>query len=310
MQAKHAFERAAEQRGVKILHYHADNGRFADNAFIADCNAQRQSLSYCGVNAHFQNGIAERQIRDLQEQTRMCMLYAMNKWKRMILICLWPYAMRHANDVANSTPRKGEDGSPIERFTGVPIRPKLRHYHAFRCPTYVLDNSLQSGQGAPKWKQRARLGICLGPSPSHARTVALILNPRTGHVSPQFHVKFDDFFETVGNSPTDMDIPEPEWKYLSGFTIKKDKTHKDPKGALSTLLALRRGATKVTNSLAPSQIPDDAPNGQPTVETITLTLDGTDDLADPTPPDTPGPTTAPEDPPVTEPPTPAQHSSI
>ena len=53
VQAKHAFERAAEQRGVKIIHYHADNGRFADNAFIEDCNAQRQSLSYCGVNAHF-----------------------------------------------------------------------------------------------------------------------------------------------------------------------------------------------------------------------------------------------------------------
>ena len=209
VQAKHAFERAAEQRGVKILHYHADNGRFADNAFIADCNAQSKSLSYCGVNAHFQNGIAERRIRDLQEQTRTCILYAMNKWKRMILICLWPYAMRHANDVANSTPRKSEDSSPIERFTGVPVRPKLRHYHAFGCPTYVIDNSLQSGQGAPKWKQRARLGIYLGPSPSHAPTVALILNPHTGHVSPQFHVKFDDFFETMWNSPTDMDIPEP-----------------------------------------------------------------------------------------------------
>ena len=305
VQAKHAFERAAEQRGVKILHYHADNERFADNAFIEDCNRQRQSLSYCGVNVHFQNGIAERRILDLQEQTRTCMLYAMNKWKRMILICLWPYAMRHANDVANSTPRKGEDSSPIERFTGVPVRPKLRHYHAFVCPTYVLDNSLQSGQGAPKWKQRARLGIYLGPSPSHARTEALILNPRTGHVSPQFHVKFDDFFETVGDSPTDMDIPEPEWKYLSGFAIKKGKTDKDPKGALSTLLAPRRGAIKVTNSLAPSQIPDDAPNSQPTVETITKTLDGTDDLADPTPPDTLGPTTAPEDQPVTAPPTPA-----
>ena len=32
--AKHAFERSTEQHGVKILHYHADNGRFADNAFI------------------------------------------------------------------------------------------------------------------------------------------------------------------------------------------------------------------------------------------------------------------------------------
>ena len=119
VQAKHAFERSAEQRGVKILHYHADNGRFADNAFINDCKRQRQGLSYCGVNAHFQNGIAERRIRDLQEQTRTSMLYAMSKWKKMILIRLWPYAMRHANDVANATPKKGEESSPLEKFSGV-----------------------------------------------------------------------------------------------------------------------------------------------------------------------------------------------
>ena len=86
--AKHAFECLAEQRGMKILHFHAVNGQFMDNAFIADCNMQQQSLSYCGVNAHFQNSIVEHCIRDLQEQTRTSMLYAMNKWKRMILICM------------------------------------------------------------------------------------------------------------------------------------------------------------------------------------------------------------------------------
>ena len=191
--AKHAFKSSADQHGVKVIHYHADNGRFADNAFIADCKAQRQGLSYCGVNAHFQNGIAEHRIRDLQEQTRTSMLYAMNKWKRMVLICLWPYTMCHANDVANATPRKGEDQSPLECFPGDKITPKLRHFHAFGCPIYVLDNALQSGQRSPKWKQRSRLGIYLGPSPSHARSVALVLNSRTDHVSPQFHVKFDDF---------------------------------------------------------------------------------------------------------------------
>ena len=56
--AKHSFECSADQCGVKISHYHADNCRFVDNAFIADCKAQRQGLSYCGVNAHFKNGIA------------------------------------------------------------------------------------------------------------------------------------------------------------------------------------------------------------------------------------------------------------
>ena len=305
VQAKHAFERAAEQRGVKILHCHADNQRFTGNAFIADCNAQRQSLSYCGVNAHFQNGIAGRWIQDLQELTRTSMLYAMNKWKRMILICLWPYAMRHANDVANSTPRKGEDRSIIEKFTGVPIRPKLCHYHAFGCPTYVLDNALQSGQGVPKWKQRARLGIYLGPSPSHARTVALILNPQTGHVSPEVHVKFDDFFETVGNSPTDMDMPEPEWKYLSGFAIKKGLTDKDSKGELLNLLAPRQGATRVTNDPAPFQIPEESPTSQPNVEPIMESFNETEDIPDPTPPAIAVPPAAPEEQPVIGPSTPA-----
>ena len=180
--AKHAFECSVEQHVMRILHYHADNGRLVDNAFIADCNMQQQSLSYCRVNAHFQNGIKEHRIRDLQEQTRTSMLYAMNKWKRMILICLWPYAMRHANDVANATPRKGEELSPLVKFSGVQVTPKLRHFHAFGCPMYVLDIALQSGQGTPKWKHHSRLRVYLGPSPSHARSVALVLNPRTGHV--------------------------------------------------------------------------------------------------------------------------------
>ena len=306
VKARHAFENAAEQRGVKILHYHADNGRFADNAFIVDCNAQLQSLSYCGVNAHFQNGIAERCIRDLQEQTRTSMLNAMNKWKKMILICLWPYAMRHANDVANATPRMGENKSPLEKFTGVPVRPKLCHFHAFGCPTYVLDNALQSGQGVPKWKHRARLGVYLGPSPSHAQTVALVLNPRTGHVSPQFHVKFDDFFETVGNSPNDMDAPQPEWKYLSGFAIKKGATDTGTKGALANLLAPWRGATKVTHVHAPTQIPEAQPtNRQHEEPTLEPTYEATDDATPQLPMETVPPTAQEEQQPLTGPSLPA-----
>ncbi len=41
------------------------------------------------------------------------------------------------------------------------------------------------------------MGLYVGHSPSHAANVALIFNPRTGHVSPQFHVVFDDAFTTV-----------------------------------------------------------------------------------------------------------------
>jgi hypothetical protein len=41
------------------------------------------------------------------------------------------------------------------------------------------------------------MGIYVGCSLSHASNVALILNPRTGQVSPQFHIVFDDYFTTV-----------------------------------------------------------------------------------------------------------------
>ena len=46
-------------------------------------------------------------------------------------------------------------------------------------------------------------------SPNQARSVALILNPTTGLVSPQYHIKFDDTFETVCNQ---VDPAHGEWK--------------------------------------------------------------------------------------------------
>ena len=61
-----------------------------------------------------------------------------------------------------------------------------------------IDARIQSGLSTcPKWEPRSRLGIYVGHSPAHAGTLALVLNPRTGHVSPQFHIVFDDLFTTV-----------------------------------------------------------------------------------------------------------------
>ena len=65
--ANGAFESFAAELGVRILHYHCDNGRFADNTFKQACNNTRQQLTFCGINTHFQNGIAKLSIRDLSE---------------------------------------------------------------------------------------------------------------------------------------------------------------------------------------------------------------------------------------------------
>ena len=220
--AKQSFERFARDHRVKILHYHADNGRFADNGFIQACKDNNQGLTYCGVNAHFQNGVAEKRIRDLQEQARTMLLFAVHKWPKMLSMALWPYALRTANEVRNSTPMENQTKTPLELFAQVAIAPKLKHFHTFGCPTYILDNMLQGNKTLQKWQARSRLGIYLGPSPNHSRSISLILNPRTGHTSPQYHIKHDDFFETVNpKKTTNFDAPPPEWKYLARFLQRK-----------------------------------------------------------------------------------------
>ncbi len=42
--------------------------------FCAAYEAQQQKLTFCGVNAHFQNGIAEQAILDLLEGARKQLL--------------------------------------------------------------------------------------------------------------------------------------------------------------------------------------------------------------------------------------------
>ena len=73
----------------------------------------------------------------------------------------------------------------------------IRHYHTFGFPVYVLDARLQGAGFIPKWDEQVRVGAYVRISPIHAGNVSLILNLSTGHVSPQFHVVFDETFSTV-----------------------------------------------------------------------------------------------------------------
>jgi hypothetical protein len=222
--AKKAFEAFAAQFGVTICHYHADNGRFAGNLWIKLVQEHRpqQTMSFCGVGAHHQNRVAEKKIRDLQEAARTMMLHASICWPTSQSVSLWPYAIRVAVDVMNSRPRKdGMKMLPLQTFTASNALPRLKDFHTFGCPVYVLNKSLQTGKSQSKWLSRARLGIYLGMSPKHARSVALVLNPRTGLVSLQWHLKFNDKFETVMMS---TDVTHGYWKKVAG--LSQWDTHK------------------------------------------------------------------------------------
>ena len=80
VRAKVCYEGHARRHGVNVKHYHTDNGIFAGNMFKEDVRAQRQTMSYCGVGAHHQNGRVEKLIRDIQDQGRTVLLHAQHRW--------------------------------------------------------------------------------------------------------------------------------------------------------------------------------------------------------------------------------------
>ena len=176
VQAKQAFEAEAKRYGVTIKHYHADNGLFRTKPFEQDIEKKGQTLTFAGVGAHHQNGIAEKRIGDLQRRATTLLLHAQRRWPDAINTHLWPYAIRCANETRNTCPTKTSALSPLNRFCQSDRKPSYRHQHHFGCPVYVLNKEIQDGKKARKWIDRTRIGINLGPSPRHASSVALILN--------------------------------------------------------------------------------------------------------------------------------------
>ena len=215
IEGKQTFERYAKARGVTISAYHADNGIFKAIDWVKECIKSHQQLTYAGVGAHHQNGRAEKRIRDLQETTRTMLVHAQRRWPNAINVALWPYALRQANLCFNIAPslQNKERLSPNQLFESHKVEINPKHWYPFGCPVYVLAEPLQNGKPFNKWKHRARVGVYLGQSPIHNRNVALVLSLETGHVSPQFHVTFDNSF----HSKDQINI-QSKWQQKTGFT--------------------------------------------------------------------------------------------
>ncbi|KAL7526047.1 hypothetical protein ACHAXR_002208, partial [Thalassiosira sp. AJA248-18] len=112
---------------------------------------------------------------------------------------LWSFAVDHAGWLYNRIPQCGSGIAPLEFLTRERdfYHRDLRRSHVWGCPAYVLEASLQDGKKIPKWNRRARMGQFLGFSRQHSSLVAMVRNLHTGYVSPQFHVVFDDKFDTI-----------------------------------------------------------------------------------------------------------------
>ena len=76
IQAKDAFETYATQRGVVVKHYHVNNGIFKSDPWIHHCQKRKQTHTFCGMDSHHQNGIAEHCIQTLSDSARIQLLHA------------------------------------------------------------------------------------------------------------------------------------------------------------------------------------------------------------------------------------------
>jgi hypothetical protein len=184
--SKTEFEGWAARFNIKITNIRADNGVYSAKLFKDACDKQQQSLTFCGVGAHWQNGIAERFIGTITERAHTILLHAMAKWPDVIKEDMWPFAIRHAIQFHNSSIRKGCHDPPYKLFTGEDPPCSIHDFRTSGCPTYVLHKSLQDGNAISKWKERAWRGVYIGPSTCHSNNVPLIYNPETTHVSPPY----------------------------------------------------------------------------------------------------------------------------
>jgi hypothetical protein len=220
VEAKYAFEAFSRSQGVTIKHYHAANGRFADNAFIKDVREEisSKSITLCGVNSHAQNGISDNHNMNLQEPTRKQLLHANARWPAAVTTNMWPYTLRNTQHMRNSFQDRKDGTWTPDISSGVEVDPNLKANHTFGCPAYALNSKLATGKTIPKWDAIGRVGLYMCTSPRHARNVSAVLSLYTGLVSPQFHVQHDEFFETVRPKAGNTAVLS-HWQTLSGLRL-------------------------------------------------------------------------------------------
>ncbi|KAL7457958.1 hypothetical protein ACHAWC_009470 [Mediolabrus comicus] len=200
--SKARFERFMwDVAGVTVKEYHSDQGsNFISEPFRDDCKSKGQSQSFSGTGAKFENGAAERAVKTVMWMARSQLLHCSLRWDKdgTASPSLWPMAVEYSVWLFNRTPKMDTCYSPLELLTcrRSDHRDLLRS-KVWGCPCYVLEAKLQDGHKLPKFSRRSRIGQFMGMSPEHSSLIGRVRSLRTGSITNQFHVIYDERFESV-----------------------------------------------------------------------------------------------------------------
>mmetsp|Transcript_18227 Transcript_18227/g.25727 ORF Transcript_18227/g.25727 Transcript_18227/m.25727 type:complete len:139 (-) Transcript_18227:2365-2781(-) len=126
-------------------------------------------------------------------------------------------AMEYVVHIWNRLPGRETTMTPIELLSGTKLDPaEVRSLHMFGAPYYALDPTLQDGKKLPRWVPRSRQGQFLGRSRVHASNIGMDRNLRTGNITSQFHVVYDDYFTTIGSKEQNIGLSDT-WNHLFQF---------------------------------------------------------------------------------------------
>ncbi len=217
---KRVFGEHAPNSGIRIHHYHADNGFFKARAWVDECHWKRQRLTYAGIGAHLQNGVANRRIWVLQDLARAQLAHASQRWPDAVSANIWPHTLMIAINEWNHSPNsRGErERSPAQIFHSTDVQRNSKHSVPLGSRVYVLKDQLQQRTPYHKWMDRARVGMHLGRSTVHTKNMSLVLDIAKGYVSHQYHCTHDSGFDTVKS----MKNPEHgQWKVTAGFVRRQ-----------------------------------------------------------------------------------------
>ena len=105
VQAKHTFEHVCKSHSVTVHHCHSNNGLFDIKIFKEEVSTAGQTLSFCLVDSHYQNGNAENHIKDFTIGERTSLLKAAHQCPETIHAALWPVALNNYTNLINSLPK-------------------------------------------------------------------------------------------------------------------------------------------------------------------------------------------------------------